>query len=120
MNSLSHLISCRSSYSRIRSLCTKIPKNVYEHQSGHTQTEPGVCYDKKPFKMTLQADKLYSWCFCGRGHTQPLCDGTHKFDGYKIKQKPIKFKVEKTGDYYLCNCKQTKNRPFCDGTHKTL
>ena len=96
-----------------------IPKNLLEeHQTAHLQKENGTIYDKKPFKMQLEANKTYGWCLCGKSHTQPFCDGTHKNIFLKIKLRPIRFKVEKSGDYWLCNCKQTKHRPFCDGTHK--
>ncbi|KAG5682832.1 hypothetical protein PVAND_012156 [Polypedilum vanderplanki] len=117
-------INCiyRSFYTSPKYLCKpEIPRNVIEDfQSSQNQTKPGVVYDKKPFRMNLKKDKLYSWCFCGKSKSQPLCDGTHKLTQYKIEQKPVRFQVEKDGDYYLCLCKQTKNKPFCDGTHKTL
>ncbi|VEN47441.1 unnamed protein product [Callosobruchus maculatus] len=106
-----------------RLLCKRvsgIPKNTLENViSADKQHENGVCYDKKPLKITLEAGKKYSWCLCGRSKTQPFCDGTHRMDQLKITQKPIKFAVEETKEYWLCNCKQTSNRPFCDGTHKT-
>ncbi|CAO1379239.1 unnamed protein product [Diamesa serratosioi] len=107
----------------IRSYCSKIPVNVNESKiSAQHQAELGVVYDKKPFKIQLEAGKNYSWCCCGKSKSQPLCDGTHKNVHLKIKLKPVRFQVEKSGDYWLCNCKQTKitSRPFCDGTHKTL
>lgn len=97
----------------------EIPKNplgsVY---SATNQKDNGVVYDKKPFKLALEAGKTYHWCLCGRSKSQPLCDGTHKDVYLKISQRPVRFTVEKTKDYWLCNCKQTKNRPFCDGAHK--
>lgn len=97
-----------------------IPKNKLENViSAHTQPENGVIYDKKPFRVTLEAGKRYSWCLCGRSHNNPFCDGTHKNEQLRIKQKPVRFTVEETKDYWLCNCKHTSNRPFCDGTHKT-
>ncbi|XP_055919304.1 CDGSH iron-sulfur domain-containing protein 3, mitochondrial [Eupeodes corollae] len=103
-----------------RFFCSKgIPKNVLEdNHTGSQQQENGVIFDKKPFKITLEKDKIYGWCLCGKSKNQPLCDGTHKNIYLKIKLRPIRFKVEKSGDYWLCNCKQTKHRPFCDGTHK--
>ncbi|KAK3589583.1 hypothetical protein CHS0354_043041 [Potamilus streckersoni] len=92
---------------------------------GEYEVEPpkGKIYDKKPFKMELQAGKKYAWCVCGLSHTQPLCDGTHKTDYMARKQRGVKFhphsfKVTDTKEYWLCNCKQTDNRPFCDGSHK--
>lgn len=51
------------------------------------QPTNGEVYDKKPFKMVLQKDKRYSWCLCGKSHTQPLCDGTHKSIYLKIKHR---------------------------------
>ncbi|XP_018575777.1 CDGSH iron-sulfur domain-containing protein 3, mitochondrial [Anoplophora glabripennis] len=99
---------------------SEVPRNVLENViSADKQRENGAVYDKKPFKMTLEAGKRYSWCLCGRSKTQPLCDGTHKQQQLKITQKPVRFQVEETKDYWLCNCKHTNNRPFCDGTHKT-
>lgn len=104
-----------------RMLCSKIPKNVKEDLiTGNKQPENGMVYDKKPFKIELEAGKTYSWCLCGRSKSQPLCDGFHKLTHYKIKQRPVRFTVEETKSYHLCNCKQTLNRPFCDGSHKKL
>ncbi|XP_055628007.1 CDGSH iron-sulfur domain-containing protein 3, mitochondrial [Toxorhynchites rutilus septentrionalis] len=98
---------------------THIPKNVIADLStAQHQHENGMIYDKKPFKIELVEGKRYSWCLCGKSKSQPLCDGTHKLEQYKITLRPVRFQVEKTGTYWLCNCKQTKNRPFCDGTHK--
>ncbi|XP_074040179.1 uncharacterized protein [Leptinotarsa decemlineata] len=98
----------------------EIPRNILENViSAHQQEGHGIVYDKKPFKMTLEAGKKYSWCLCGRSKTQPLCDGTHRNAQLKITQKPIKFAVEETKEYWICNCKRTNNRPFCDGTHKS-
>ncbi|XP_018798248.1 PREDICTED: CDGSH iron-sulfur domain-containing protein 3, mitochondrial [Bactrocera latifrons] len=96
-----------------------IPKNLLEgSQTSHLQPENGAIFDKKPFKIHLEANKIYSWCLCGKSKSQPICDGMHKNEFLKIKLRPVRFQVEKTGDYWLCNCKQTKHRPFCDGTHK--
>ncbi|KAK2142397.1 hypothetical protein LSH36_961g00065, partial [Paralvinella palmiformis] len=86
----------------------------------------GKVYEKFPFKMTLEAEKSYSWCTCGLSHKQPFCDGSHKvmdgttFKKYNTKFRPHRFTVEETKEYYMCNCKQTDNRPFCDGAHKKL
>ncbi|KAM3956616.1 uncharacterized protein ACR2FA_006580 [Aphomia sociella] len=97
----------------------EIPKNLLASvYSAQNQKENGVVYDRKPFKITLEAGKTYHWCLCGRSKSQPMCDGTHKDVFLKIAQRPIRFSVEKTKDYWLCNCKHTKNRPFCDGAHK--
>ncbi|XP_050302951.1 CDGSH iron-sulfur domain-containing protein 3, mitochondrial [Anthonomus grandis grandis] len=113
-----HLSSINMSFSSKPT--PEIPKNKLEPLiSAHTQQENGVVYDKKPFRMLLEAGKKYSWCLCGRSHKQPLCDGTHRGEQLKIKQKPIRFMVEETKEYWLCNCKQTNNRPFCDGSHKS-
>lgn len=46
-----------------------------------------MVYDKKPFKMVLEAGKTYHWCLCGRSKSQPLCDGTHKDIYLKITQR---------------------------------
>ncbi|CAD5117954.1 DgyrCDS6695 [Dimorphilus gyrociliatus] len=84
----------------------------------------GKIYDKKPFKIFLEAGKTYSYCTCGWSRSQPFCDGQHRrIDGTsEIKRtqkfRPIRFTVEKSKEYWLCNCKQSNNRPYCDGTHK--
>ncbi|EFA04864.1 CDGSH iron-sulfur domain-containing protein 3, mitochondrial [Tribolium castaneum] len=97
----------------------QIPTNALKDViTADKQPENGLVYDKKPFKMPLEAGKRYSWCLCGYSHTQPFCDGTHKNQQLKIKLKPVAFKVEESKEYWLCNCKHTANRPFCDGTHK--
>ncbi|CAL1682970.1 unnamed protein product [Lasius platythorax] len=96
-----------------------IPVNLLKDTySANLQTKNGAIYDKKPFKIRLEAGKNYSWCLCGQSKSQPLCDGTHKNIFLKIQLRPIRFNVPETKEYWLCNCKQTSNRPFCDGTHK--
>ncbi|XP_029676903.1 CDGSH iron-sulfur domain-containing protein 3, mitochondrial [Formica exsecta] len=98
-----------------------IPVNlVKDKYSANLQSKNGAIYDRKPFRIRLEAGKNYSWCLCGQSKSQPLCDGTHKNIFLKIPFRPIRFVVEETKEYWLCNCKQTSNRPFCDGTHKRL
>ncbi|CAH0548745.1 unnamed protein product [Brassicogethes aeneus] len=97
-----------------------LPKNgLGDKISADKQQENGQIYDKKPFKVALEAGKRYSWCLCGRSKSQPFCDGTHKQQQLKITQKPVRFCVAESKDYWICNCKHTNNRPFCDGTHKS-
>ncbi|KAF5272805.1 hypothetical protein FQA39_LY07832 [Lamprigera yunnana] len=104
---------------RAASTSSDVPKNVVEkYITAHEQKGNGVVYDKKPFKLTLQAGKKYFWCLCGKSRNQPFCDGTHNDVFLKIKLRPIKFQVEETKDYWLCQCKHTNMRPFCDGSHK--
>ncbi|XP_063985588.1 uncharacterized protein LOC135166855 [Diachasmimorpha longicaudata] len=96
----------------------EIPKNELEDMiSAQLQPEKGKIYDKKPFKLTIEAGKKYAWCTCGHSKGQPLCDGSHRNTFMNIKLRPIFFKVKETKEYWLCNCKQSSNRPFCDGTH---
>ncbi|GAB1598253.1 CDGSH iron-sulfur domain-containing protein 3, mitochondrial-like [Argonauta hians] len=99
------------------------PKFINEHSVDGPPK--GKIYDKRPFRLELEANKWYSWCTCGHSKRQPFCDGTHKvMEGTSFKKGnlkkyvPLRFKVETTKDYWLCNCKQTDDRPFCDGTHK--
>ncbi|XP_018335934.1 uncharacterized protein LOC108744580 [Agrilus planipennis] len=97
-----------------------IPQNPLENViTAHLQSENGVVYEKKPFKIKLEAGNNYFWCLCGRSKSQPLCDGTHKDIFLKVKQRPIRFQVTESKEYWLCNCKQTNHRPFCDATHKS-
>uniref|UniRef100_A0A1B6J4C8 Iron-binding zinc finger CDGSH type domain-containing protein n=1 Tax=Homalodisca liturata TaxID=320908 RepID=A0A1B6J4C8_9HEMI len=108
---------CEVNYSKKDS--SDMPKNTLEeHITAHKQPTYGLVYDKKPFKVALKANKLYSWCCCGWSKNQPFCDGSHKNPYVRIELRPVRFMVEEDKEYYLCNCKQTKHRPFCDGTHK--
>ena len=66
-----------------------------------------------PVKLTLEANKTYHFCTCGKSVDGVLCDGSHKGTAFK----PTQFTVEKTDEYYLCACKKSKNLPFCDGSH---
>jgi len=38
----------------------------------YTGVDPpkGAIYDKKPFRMEVQAGKVYLWCSCGQSKTQ--------------------------------------------------
>jgi len=71
---------------------------------------------REPMVESLQAEKNYFWCSCGRSAKQPFCDGSHKDTGFE----PVKFSPEKDGQAYLCTCKQTAKSPYCDGSHKAL
>ncbi|XP_012139701.1 uncharacterized protein LOC100880714 [Megachile rotundata] len=125
LNRISPFACCNIlNYQNVRWYCTKkesdmqIPKNpLKKYFSASDQPTNGVIFDNKPFKYTCIAGKKYVWCLCGKSHSQPFCDGTHRNQALKIKLRPIVFTVEETKDYWLCNCKQTSNRPFCDGTH---
>ena len=75
-----------------------------------------IVADIKPIKSTLEKDKEYYFCACGRSNNQPYCDGSHK--GTILK--PQRFRAKKDGDAYLCQCKQSANKPYCDGSHKSL
>jgi len=87
----------------------------------------GRVYWKLPFKVKLQAGRIYSWCSCGLSKNSPFCDGSHKeLNGPNFERPtnprflPTKFRPTETKEYWLCQCKQTNNRPFCDGTHRTM
>ena len=67
-----------------------------------------------PVKVSLDKDKKYFFCACGRSASQPFCDGSHKDTEFT----PKAFVAEKQGDHWLCQCKHTGNAPYCDGSHK--
>lgn len=78
--------------------------------------EKPVVAEKSPIKVSLEKNKKYFFCSCGRSSGQPFCDGSHKGTGLN----PNVFEVAEDCEKFLCRCKQTKNAPYCDGTHKEL
>ncbi len=78
---------------------------------------------KAPYKINVEAGKIYSFCSCGLSQTQPLCDGSHK--AYKnadgsSKMKSIKFEAKESGVVRFCGCKHSKLGAICDGSHNGL
>ena len=88
-------------------------KDSGNESKGNKMTNPVVA-DNKPQKVSLDKDKKYFFCACGRSENQPFCDGSHKGTSFT----PKAFTAEKDGDAWLCMCKHSGNTPFCDGTHK--
>lgn len=78
-------------------------------------SEPAIA-QKSPYAVEVEAGKSYWWCACGKSHTQPFCDGSHKGSEFS----PVEYKAEATETVYFCGCKHTADRPMCDGTHQTL
>jgi CDGSH-type Zn-finger protein len=76
----------------------------------------GQVAQKGPYKIDVEAGKVYFWCACGRSQNQPFCDGSHEVTDLR----PVRWKAEEAGTKFFCGCKQTDGRPFCHGTHKTL
>ncbi|MEZ8141976.1 glutamate synthase [Enterovibrio norvegicus FF-33] len=72
-----------------------------------------VVSGNQPIKVTLEKDKEYYYCQCGRSKNQPFCDGAHAGTSFT----PLAYKADKDGDSWFCACKHTGNSPFCDGTH---
>ena len=71
---------------------------------------------KFPYKVTVESEKNYWWCSCGKSSKQPFCDGSHEGTEFL----PLKVKLDEEKDVFLCGCKMSKNGAFCDGTHKDL
>jgi hypothetical protein len=70
----------------------------------------GVVYDKKPFKINVKKYHLYTWCGCGRSHSQPFCDGTHNVLAMKkiVKGGPVKYIAPEDREIWFCMCKQVR------------
>ncbi len=77
--------------------------------------EPHIA-STEPVKASLEAQRTYWWCVCGRSCVQPFCDGSHKDTCFE----PLAFTVDRDRTAALCQCKHTKNPPYCDGSHKDL
>lgn len=75
-----------------------------------------VIAQKAPFRVEVEAGKVYFWCACGRSSKQPFCDGSHKGTGFE----PVRWQAAQTGPAFFCGCKHSGNKPLCDGTHKRL
>ena len=80
----------------------------------------GYLFDKKPFKVNVKKYHLYTWCGCGRGHSQPFCDATckNKYMRKNIVGGPITYIAPEDREVWFCMCKRTQHRPFCDGSHR--
>ena len=74
-----------------------------------------VMAKKGPFVVELEPGD-YWYCTCGRGASQPFCDGSHKGSGFA----PKKFTIEEKKKVGLCGCRRSAGQPFCDGAHKGL
>jgi len=66
-----------------------------------------------PIKVTLEANKEYYYCTCGKSEDGLFCNGSHQDTSFT----PSQFSVEKSKDYYMCPCKQNDGAPFCNGAH---
>lgn len=78
-------------------------------------TDPAVA-QAGPYEVSVQAEKTYYWCACGRSKKQPFCDGSHKGTGFE----PVAWKAAEAGPVWFCGCKRSKSRPRCDGSHNSL
>ena len=76
-------------------------------------TSEKIITQKFPYSVSVEKNKNYAWCQCGRSKTQPFCDGSHKGTEFK----PILYKARETAEIYFCGCKKTSNKPLCDGSH---
>ncbi len=76
--------------------------------------ESPMIADNSPIKTSLEAEKEYFYCTCGRSKAQPFCDGSHKGTSFT----PLAFTSKTTTQKWLCACKHTKSPPYCDGSHQ--
>jgi hypothetical protein len=71
---------------------------------------------KAPCAVTVETGKRCAWYACGRGDTQPSCDGSHKITDIV----PVVFAAEQSGGVYPCGCKHTGTPLYRNGTHSAL
>jgi len=67
-----------------------------------------------PVKVSLEAEKNYYYCRCGKSADGVFCDGSH----VETDKTPLEFTVQESKEYYLCTCLKSNNQPFCDGSHE--
>ena len=68
---------------------------------------------KFPYKVTVESEKSYWWCSCGKSSKQPFCDGSHRGSNFA----PLQYKADQSKKVFFCTCKLTKDQPLCDGSH---
>jgi len=66
------------------------------------------------YTRTVEKDREYWWCACGRSADQPFCDGSHKGTGVT----PVQYIAPRDREVRFCGCKRTGKPPFCDGSHE--
>jgi CDGSH-type Zn-finger protein len=76
--------------------------------------EKPMIADFIPVKASLEADKEYFYCTCGRSNSQPFCDGSHESTSFT----PLAFTAKATTQKWFYACKHTKSAPNCDGSHQ--
>ncbi len=69
--------------------------------------------NNEPKVVSLEKDKEYYFCTCGKSDDGIFCNGAHK----GTNKLPKLFTVNQSKDYYLCGCKNSSNVQFCDGSH---
>ncbi len=68
----------------------------------------------QPMTIDVKAGDTVYFCRCGKTHTAPYCDGSHK----GTNNEPFEYTANKNEQLYLCRCGNSDNIPFCDGSHK--
>ncbi len=64
-------------------------------------------------KMQVKKREKMSFCSCRMTSKAPLCDGSHKGEGFE----PYRVTFDEDKTVSICGCYESSTMPYCDGSH---